>query len=216
MGCAPSTSMPFHAQADHSLHRAASTDSISLGQLRLARQTMSGSTDSCEVGAFVRSSTSMSLGEMSSFKSKSPKSLKRTHGKAPSDQIESIIESNPIVLFSNARCSRCRAAKTALGRAASMFLVVELEDFLVGDAASYQGYLAHKTGMPALPFMFIRGNSVGDHSKIVSMELDGTLAELCADAGTVEPEMKLCRQVSRRSHLKRQGSKGSNGSRGSW
>lgn len=219
MGC--TTSVSSYAEGTPgpiNMLRMGSTDSIDLGKLRMSRHSMGlpnspmfKEVDSCSARSLRHS---LSSGSLASDKTDddAPRRIPRARsglmkvGRDVSSQVESLIAGNPVVLFSNTRCPLCRMAKTLLSQVATIFHVVELEDFLVGDSSAYKTYLAEKTGFQTLPWMFISGSSIGDHERIKALQENGELASMCASAGAPEPEEKICRQVSRRSHLKRQSS----------
>merc|ERR1712039_108701 len=114
-------------------------------------------------------------------------------------EIEDMIAENPVILFSTARSRACKKAKIHLARAASVFVVVELESLLVGDTLECEKCLREITGQDSYPWVFVGGSSLGDDANIASLEKTGVLRDMCASAGTPAPALRLCRQTSKKS-----------------
>merc|ERR1712176_384434 len=124
--------------------------------------------------------------------------------RSASGQIDRLIDDNPVILFSQTNCMKSRDAWSALAESAILFMVVEVEELLVGDVAEYQDYLSEKTGIPGgLPCLFIQGRSTGDSDDIVALCASGELAAMCSQAGAPEPELKMCRSTSLKSLQRR-------------
>eukprot|EP00747_Dinoflagellata_sp_TGD_P166379 gnl/TRDRNA2_/TRDRNA2_189083_c0_seq1.p1 gnl/TRDRNA2_/TRDRNA2_189083_c0~~gnl/TRDRNA2_/TRDRNA2_189083_c0_seq1.p1 ORF type:complete len:278 (+),score=27.96 gnl/TRDRNA2_/TRDRNA2_189083_c0_seq1:75-908(+) len=188
------------------LRRASSTDSIDLAKMRTTKSSLYSSFQNAvwrhEYGSPSSNGTMFEDEENDAVPERVRSGLLR-QGLTVADQVERLIERNPVILFSSACCPLCGEAKTALGRSATKFAVVELEGLLVGDTAAYINYLVEDRGVQGLPVMFIHGRPV-DREKIVDLHSSGTLAGMCFEAGTSEPEEKMCRQVSQGGHLARQ------------
>merc|ERR1712048_1508647 len=91
-------------------------------------------------------------------------------GRSASGQIDRLIDDNPVILFSQTKCMKSRHAWSALAESAILFMVVEVEELLVGDVAEYRNYLSEKTGIPGgLPSLFIQGSSAGDSDDIQAL-----------------------------------------------
>lgn len=110
-----------------------------------------------------------------------------------------MIDDNPVVLFSVRGSAACRKAKSALASAAAVFVVVELENLLVGDIAACVAYLGQKTGRISYPWTFVAGRTVGDEDNVASLQASGRLAQMCASAGTPSPTFQLVRATSQKS-----------------
>ncbi|OLQ05098.1 Glutaredoxin-1 [Symbiodinium microadriaticum] len=93
-------------------------------------------------------------------------------------EVEELLKSNPVVLFSKEWCPFCRKAKDALSSIDAKYLVKELENAdkkpNVEDPMSFQEYLAAKTNAgKSVPKGFIKGEFIGGGDDIVELNKRG-------------------------------------------
>lgn len=212
MGCAVAVAGPVDTETEGDAMRR--EDSIDLAKKRRRDSLESlgtSSGDACTRG-FTRLRTkglqklTMDLDSDTEPESSTPKvktrisRMKSQLGKAcrtASAEVDRLIDANPVILFSKTKCMKSRNAWSALAESAILFMVVEVEELLVGDVAGYREYLSEKTGIPGgLPCLFIQGQSTGSCDDILTLQANGKLAEMCSQAGAPEPEFKVCRSTS--------------------
>merc|ERR1712039_1074575 len=120
-----------------------STDSITLGKLRLDRKSCGGITDVFGITisrtrsrTFVGGDTAYNEDFQSSC---TPRNSLAMHEKSrtASEQVEFLIEHNPILLFSLACCPLSKQAKAALAQSTNVFMVVELAAVLIHDVKEF-------------------------------------------------------------------------------
>ncbi|KAH0542911.1 hypothetical protein FGG08_002771 [Glutinoglossum americanum] len=96
-------------------------------------------------------------------------------------QVESIIDENPVALFSKSYCPYCRSSKRLLTELGASFYVVELDQ--VDDGSDIQSALATMTGQSTVPNIFIGKKHIGGNSDLQRRK--GELPELLRAAGAV-------------------------------
>lgn len=92
---------------------------------------------------------------------------------SPSQVVESLIESNKIVVFSKTWCPYCRKAKHFLTDKGLEFAVLELDNRT--DGTAIQQYLAQKTGQTSVPNIWIDHKFIGGSSDLVELDRQGKL-----------------------------------------
>jgi len=89
----------------------------------------------------------------------------------------SIIDGNPVVVFSKSYCPYCRATKTLLNEklGSDKYFLMELDQ--VEDGAALQDALEDITGQRSVPNVFIGKKHIGGNSDLQAKkgELDGLL-----------------------------------------
>mmetsp|Transcript_24099 Transcript_24099/g.45502 ORF Transcript_24099/g.45502 Transcript_24099/m.45502 type:complete len:391 (-) Transcript_24099:51-1223(-) len=103
-------------------------------------------------------------------------------------QVEELLKSNPVVLFSKEWCPFCRKARDAFSSIEAKIHVKVLEDEekkkVVDDPMAFQEYLAAKTNAgKSVPKGFIKGEFIGGGDDIVELNKRGMLLEKCIAAG---------------------------------
>jgi len=90
---------------------------------------------------------------------------------------QSIIDGNPVVVFSKSYCPYCRATKTLLNEklGSDKYFLMELDQ--VEDGAALQDALEDITGQRSVPNVFIGKKHIGGNSDLQAKrgELDGLL-----------------------------------------
>mmetsp|Transcript_107419 Transcript_107419/g.213271 ORF Transcript_107419/g.213271 Transcript_107419/m.213271 type:complete len:362 (-) Transcript_107419:93-1178(-) len=106
-------------------------------------------------------------------------------------EVEALVASNPVVVFSKEWCPFCDTAKAALTGIGAKFVTKELENkdrqALVEKPEAFQEYLAAKTNMrKTVPKVFIGGTCIGGGTDVEKMAESGELLTRCVAAGAVE------------------------------
>jgi glutaredoxin 3 len=96
---------------------------------------------------------------------------------AAKTKAQSIIDGNPVVVFSKSYCPYCRATKTLLNEklGSDKYFLMELDQ--VEDGAALQDALEDITGQRSVPNVFIGRKHIGGNSDLQAKrgELDGLL-----------------------------------------
>jgi glutaredoxin 3 len=102
---------------------------------------------------------------------------------AAKTKAESIIDGNPVVVFSKSYCPYCRATKTLLNEklGADKYFLMELDQ--VEDGAALQDALEDLTGQRSVPNVFIGKKHIGGNSDLQAKR--GELDELLQGAGVL-------------------------------
>ncbi|KAI9806329.1 MAG: hypothetical protein M1825_006444 [Sarcosagium campestre] len=90
---------------------------------------------------------------------------------------QSIIDENPVAVFSKSYCPHCRATKTLLSDRGVKPYIIELDQ--VADGADIQDALEEITNQRSVPNIFINHAHIGGNSDLQARkaELDGLLKE---------------------------------------
>jgi len=106
-------------------------------------------------------------------------------------EVEALVASNPVVVFSKEWCLPCDQTKNILTAIGVKFVTKELESkdkqALVDKPEAFEEYLATKTNMrKTLPKVFIGGTCIGGSTDVERMAESGELLSQCVAAGAVE------------------------------
>eukprot|EP00347_Sterkiella_histriomuscorum_P004480 403360305 len=96
-------------------------------------------------------------------------------------QVNEVIQSTPVVVFSKTYCPYCVEAKNILKKGNVQFLARELDN--EDDGAETQDALKQLTGQSTVPNIFIGGNHVGGCSDLKSKLKSGEVKNLLEAAG---------------------------------
>jgi len=94
---------------------------------------------------------------------------------------QSIIDENPVVVFSKSYCPYCKASKALLSEKGAKFYVLELDQ--IDDGADLQDALEEMTHQRSVPNIFIKKQHIGGNSDLQSKK--GDLSTLLKNAGAV-------------------------------
>ncbi|KAF2249010.1 glutaredoxin [Trematosphaeria pertusa] len=100
---------------------------------------------------------------------------------ATKTKVESIIDENPVAVFSKSYCPYCQQAKQLLSQSGAKFYAIELDQ--VDDGSEIQSTLADITGQRTVPNIFIGKKHIGGNSDLQAKRRD--LETLLKDAGAV-------------------------------
>jgi len=101
---------------------------------------------------------------------------------ATKTKVQSIIDENPVAVFSKSYCPYCRAAKQLLSESGAKFYAIELDQ--IDDGSAIQSALGELTGQTTVPNIFIAKKHIGGNSDLQAKK-GGDLATLLKDAGAV-------------------------------
>ncbi len=97
------------------------------------------------------------------------------------DQIQQIIKSNPVVVFSKSYCPYCRSTKELFKKLNVETKVIELDE--EDEGPEMQDELYNLTKQKTVPNIFIGQNHVGGNSDLQAKYKDGQVKTLLAQAG---------------------------------
>ncbi|KAL1600674.1 Glutaredoxin [Paraconiothyrium brasiliense] len=100
---------------------------------------------------------------------------------ATKTKVQSIIDENPVAVFSKSYCPYCRAAKQLLSDSGAKFYAIELDQ--VDDGSAIQSSLADITGQSTVPNIFIGQQHIGGNSELQGKKKE--LPNLLKSAGAV-------------------------------
>ncbi|KAF1958300.1 glutaredoxin [Byssothecium circinans] len=100
---------------------------------------------------------------------------------ATKTKVQSIIDENPVAVFSKSYCPHCRAAKQLLSASGAKFYAIELDQ--VDDGSDIQSALKDITGQGTVPNIFIGTQHIGGNSELQAKK--GDLSTLLKDAGAI-------------------------------
>ncbi|KAJ4360917.1 Glutaredoxin [Didymosphaeria variabile] len=100
---------------------------------------------------------------------------------ATKTKVQSIIDENPVAVFSKSYCPYCRSAKQLLSDSGAKFYAIELDQ--VDDGSAIQSTLADITGQSTVPNIFIGQKHIGGNSELQGKKKD--LPNLLKTAGAV-------------------------------
>ncbi|KAF1918995.1 thioredoxin-like protein [Ampelomyces quisqualis] len=100
---------------------------------------------------------------------------------ATKTKIQTIIDQNPVAVFSKSYCPYCRQAKELLSKSGAKFYAIELDQ--VDDGSALQSALGELTGQNTVPNIFIAQKHIGGNSDLQAKK--GDLPTLLKDAGAV-------------------------------
>jgi len=93
-----------------------------------------------------------------------------------SQEVETIINENDVVVFSKSYCPYCLSTKSLFERIGVVIKVIELDEINDGDAI--QSHLYKSTGQRTVPNVFIKGNHLGGNDKTQAAYASGQLEEM--------------------------------------
>ncbi|KAJ4919678.1 hypothetical protein JOQ06_026326 [Pogonophryne albipinna] len=91
-------------------------------------------------------------------------------------QIQLLIDSNQVMVFSKSYCPYCVKVKDLFKELKLEFNVMELD--LIEDGTNYQDMLLEMTGQKSVPNVFINKTHVGGCDKTLQAHKDGSLQQL--------------------------------------
>ncbi|RYN42503.1 hypothetical protein AA0113_g11321 [Alternaria arborescens] len=100
---------------------------------------------------------------------------------ATKTKVQSIIDENPVTVFSKSYCPYCRQAKQLLSDSGAKYFAIELDQ--VDDGSAIQSTLGEMTGQTTVPNIFIAQKHIGGNSDLQSKK--GQLKNLLKEAGAV-------------------------------
>ncbi|CAI6332934.1 unnamed protein product [Periconia digitata] len=100
---------------------------------------------------------------------------------ATKTKVQSIIDENPVAVFSKSYCPYCRSAKQLLSDSGAKFYAIELDQ--IDDGSAIQSTLRDMTGQGTVPNIFIGKKHVGGNSELQGKKKE--LPALLKDAGAV-------------------------------
>jgi len=100
---------------------------------------------------------------------------------AAKTKAQTIIDENPVAVFSKSWCPYCKAAKALLNENGAKFFTIELDQ--VDDGADIQAALKEISGQSSVPNIYIKQQHIGGNSDLQARK--GDLATLLKDAGAV-------------------------------
>ncbi|KAF2745255.1 glutaredoxin [Sporormia fimetaria CBS 119925] len=100
---------------------------------------------------------------------------------ATKTKVQSIIDENPVAVFSKSYCPYCRAAKQLLSENGAKFYAIELDQ--VDDGSAIQETLKDMTGQGTVPNIFINKVHIGGNSDLQAKK--GELPKLLKEAGAI-------------------------------
>ncbi|KAF9169345.1 hypothetical protein BGX21_010147 [Mortierella sp. AD011] len=92
-------------------------------------------------------------------------------------EVENIIASHGVVVFSKTRCPYCTKAKNHLKKFGANAYIIELD--IVENGAAIQAYLRERDGQRTVPNIFIGTSHVGGCSDLLQIE-DSDLTAMLA------------------------------------
>ncbi|ORZ00027.1 glutaredoxin-1 [Lobosporangium transversale] len=93
-------------------------------------------------------------------------------------EIDNIINSHDVVMFSKSYCPYCAKAKALLAQHGVKVFIMELDD--VENGAAIQAYLKELTGQRTVPNIFINKEHIGGCDDLFKLEKSGQLKALLA------------------------------------
>ncbi|KNG48565.1 glutaredoxin domain containing protein [Stemphylium lycopersici] len=110
---------------------------------------------------------------------------------ATKTKVQSIIDENPVAVFSKSYCPYCRQAKQLLSDSGAKFYAIELDQVVLGltlaratdDGSAIQSTLGEMTGQTTVPNIFISQKHIGGNSDLQAKK--GQLKNLLQEAGAV-------------------------------
>ncbi|TVY62274.1 Glutaredoxin [Lachnellula suecica] len=100
---------------------------------------------------------------------------------AAKTKAQSIIDENPVAVFSKSYCPYCKATKQLLSDAGAKYYTIELDQ--VDDGADIQAALREINGQSSVPNIYINKKHIGGNSDLQAKK--GDLASLLKEAGAV-------------------------------
>jgi len=100
---------------------------------------------------------------------------------ATKTKVQSIIDENPVTVFSKSYCPYCRSAKQLLSEKGAKFYAIELDQ--VDDGSAMQSALGEMTGQTTVPNIFIAQKHIGGNSDLQAKK--GELPSLLKEAGAL-------------------------------
>ncbi|CAM6028835.1 unnamed protein product [Sphagnum compactum] len=97
-----------------------------------------------------------------------------------------IIQQNPLVVFSKSYCPYCRKVKELLKSLGANAKVIEVDQ--EKDGGELQAALGEISGQQTVPNVFIGGQHIGGCDATVAANNKGTLVPLLKDAGVLKNE----------------------------
>ncbi|KID91697.1 Thioredoxin-like fold protein [Metarhizium guizhouense ARSEF 977] len=101
-----------------------------------------------------------------------------------STKVQTLIDENPVVVFSKSYCPYCRSTKETLKKLGAEFKALELDQ--IPDGAALQDALEDITGQRTVPNVHIRQKHIGGNSDVQSLNNSGKLEGLLKDSGALK------------------------------
>ncbi|KAK9478347.1 thioredoxin-like protein [Lipomyces japonicus] len=96
-------------------------------------------------------------------------------------EIKTLIEENPVIVFSKSYCPYCKATKSTFDQEGVKHKDLELDQLDTG--AAIQNTLAALTNQRTVPVIFIGGKFIGGNSDLQVLKKNSQLKQLLKDAG---------------------------------
>lgn len=91
-------------------------------------------------------------------------------------ELQSIIDSNAVVVFSKSYCPYCTKTKSLLTSLGQNFKLYELNE--IPQGSTWQAGLQQLTGQRTVPNVFINGKHIGGNSDVQELHAQGKLTPL--------------------------------------
>ena len=99
------------------------------------------------------------------------------------EYVESLIQSNPVVVFSKSYCGFCSQTKKLLSNKHANAEVIELDNR--GDGQEIQNILKNMTQQKTVPSVWIGGEFIGGNSELTQLERNGSLDSMLQRSGAI-------------------------------
>ncbi|KAG0647016.1 Glutaredoxin [Hyphodiscus hymeniophilus] len=100
---------------------------------------------------------------------------------AAKTKAQTIIEENPVVVFSKSYCPYCKATKSLLDQSGAKYFTIELDQ--VDDGSAIQAALKEINGQTSVPNIYIKQQHIGGNSDLQARK--NSLSNLLKDAGAL-------------------------------
>ncbi|PQP99520.1 glutaredoxin [Prunus yedoensis var. nudiflora] len=99
------------------------------------------------------------------------KSISKEQLEMAVSKVKTIVNSNPVVVFSKTYCGYCKRVKQLLTQLGATYKVIELDEGTDGDET--QAALAEWTGQRTVPNVFIGGKHIGGCDSVLEKHQAG-------------------------------------------
>ena len=96
-------------------------------------------------------------------------------------QVQSLIESKPVIMFSKSYCPFCVQAKGLMQQSGIQYHVVEMDK--IPNGGEMQAALKEISGQRTVPNTYINKIHIGGCDDLTAKVQNGTVKQICQDAG---------------------------------